>query len=384
MIITKVESSESICLNSNKMEKKNGEIIKPIVIMKAGVFNDYLKTPKALEKSARWWNIPIVIKDATSIQDHPDSVIVTNKTFRVGAVTNAHWDMKGEKIVGDAHIYEDLCPDWLLTAIENGEVKGVSGTYFCDLIDTKGELDGVKYIKEEQNYAPNNIAIVANPACTPDQGCGLSMNSKKDKVCNCADDEELVLNEDGSPKLDDEGNQMKKKKAIKAADKKDSDVVVSQNSQTEANNMAEIEDMKKQLEAMGIQVNSMTAKMTEQAKTIETVNQELITAKAAVAKYELAAKETGFLAQFPESTRELAKTELMPVFMKDPMELVMNHAKRLGELLVPAPVTNGTVSLGAEHVDLPLKDVVENADEVLAALPKTEDALALMRAHRAA
>ena len=105
MIITKVESSESICLNSNKMEKKNGEIIKPIVIMKAGVFNDYLKTPKALEKSARWWNIPIVIKDATSIQDHPDSVIVTNKTFRVGAVTNAHWDMKGEKIVGDAHIY---------------------------------------------------------------------------------------------------------------------------------------------------------------------------------------------------------------------------------------------------------------------------------------
>ena len=93
-------STPNICLNSLDGVRTNGEIRRPISIMMAGVFNDYLKTPEALKNSARWWNVPIVIYSQDSDKDHPESVIVTNSTVKVGLIQNAVWDEASQKIAG--------------------------------------------------------------------------------------------------------------------------------------------------------------------------------------------------------------------------------------------------------------------------------------------
>lgn len=373
------------------------EIIRPIVIMKTGVFNGYRKTVKALLNSVKWWEgIPIVIdKDAT---DHPTTVIATNNTQKVGQIINPRWDITREAIIADAHIYPESCPEWLLQPIMNGEELGVSGTYFADLVPKKGELDGKKYTHEEQNYTPNNVAIVKFPACKLPE-CGLNVNSDqgvetmaKSKTCkncgkpieDCTDDEPVTDTDDSEDKIegpegDDsdiedktEGDEPKGKKGkakenkkIKTSNKKDSNVIVKD---SEGDNMVTIEELTKQ-------VADITAITNSQKTEIETL-------KAENEKFKAVEKENGFLAQFPADSRAAAKTELWPAFQKDPASLIMNSttAKRLGELLVP--INTLDKSVGAAMVDLPLGGAVTNADknDVLSLMPSLEDSRKLLQA----
>ena len=337
----------NICMNADHTTVGN-EIIVPIVIMKTGVFNSYLKTPEDLEQSTKWWEgIPLVIENKDSADHHPDTVIVTNKTVRIGQVRDVSWNEQDEKLVAKAHIDTELCPDWLLKDIESGSVKGVSGTYFTDLWKNDGSLGGKKYTHVEKNYVPNNISIVKDPACSPEDGCGLNMNEKKDPICN---ESEYELDENCNPKLNEAGEKiLKEVKAI----------------QNEGDNMADenvITDMQKKLDEMGIQMNELK-------ETIKLKDDEIKVKDEQLMSFENARKETEFLAQFPEMNREAAKAELLPVFMENPGELVMNHAKRLGELLVE-PGTVIDKSVGTEHVDLDLGDVETNEDkEIEEALP---------------
>lgn len=348
------------------------EYIVPLIIMKTGVFNEYLKEAKPLSNSTKWWEgVSIVIKDPESIDDHPDTVIVTNKTTRVGQVRSPRWDVTHERIVAEAHIDMQLCPDWLKDSIMNGDIKGVSGTYFCDLLKETGELDGEKYTHKETNYVPNNVAIVKYPACKPpDCGLNLEINSQKGdrmtetvkKMCkNCGKpiedcDDEPLTDEQNPEDKKKEGEEPKpedkKKKKEKVKEPADSNVIVKQ---SEGEKMAEItiEDLKKQLAEKDLVINSQ---------------------KEEIGKFKTAEKEAAFLGQFPEESKAAAKAELMPIFMKDPGDLVMNHAKRLGELLSPAGLLDKSV--GSEHVDLPLKSVVENA-EVKDEVDKALDAVSL-------
>ena len=382
-------STPNICLNSLDGVRTNGEIRRPISIMMAGVFNDYLKTPEALKNSARWWNVPIVIYSQDSDKDHPESVIVTNNTVKVGLIQNAVWDEASQKIKGDAVIYEELCPDWLLTQISTNQVKGVSGTYFCDLSNEQGEVNGKPYVKRESNYAPNNVAIVQHPACTPEQGCGLNVNSQakaieEPKTCATTDESEIE---------DKNGNKCKAsemKEGLCPVDieiEEINDVPITNNTKGEIE-MAEvkIEDIQADLEKANLEINSMKetavakeAVLAEKDAKILAVEAELNAAKTIITGYETAKKEAAFIAQFPEASREAAKTELLALFMEDPKALVMNHAKRLGELLVPAGVP--AVSVGAEHVSLDLVETPqENEDDaVLGMLPSNEDAIKMMR-----
>ena len=375
------------------------EIIRPIVIMKTGVFNGYLKTVKALLNSVKWWEgIPIVInKDAT---DHPTTVIVTNNTQKVGQIINPRWDITRESIIADAHIYPESCPEWLLQPIMNGEELGVSGTYFADLVPKKGELDGKKYTHEEQNYTPNNVAIVKFPACKLPE-CGLNVNSDqgvetmaKSKTCkscgkpieDCTDDEPITDADGANPddskdepegndstkddnKTDDDPKGKKgkadKNKKIKVNDKKDSNVIVKD---SEGDNMVTLEELQKQL----TDITAITNTQKEEIKTLKEEND----------RFKAVEKENGFLAQFPADSRAAAKLELWPAFQKDPASLIMNSAtaKRLGELLVP--INTLDKSVGAAMVDLPLKDAVMNADkdDVLSQMPSLEDSRKLLHA----
>lgn len=363
-----VKTFDGICLNSQSFTENDNVIVKPVVLMKSGVFNDYLKIPMELEKSAKWWNVPIVIQSRFSAKDHPNTVIVTNKTVRVGQVRNVQWDIANERLIGEAHFYKELCPDWLLKDIMENKVKGVSGTYFADLKPKSGEYDGKKYSHIEMNYVPNNLAIVENPACSINDGCGINMNSEKDMAKKTqdeklADDEEYVLNEKGEPELDENGKPKKKKKDEKPKEEesKDSDVIVKN---SKGDNMAEIDDMKKQLEDMGVQMNALKEESTKKDAVIADLQKQ-------IEVFENAKKEEAFLSQFPPESREAARTELLGVFMKDPRELVMNHAKRLGELLIPAGVER---SVGTEHVE-----PIENADEVDKMLPDVKRVRDLIR-----
>ena len=335
------------------------EIVVPIIVMKTGVFNEYLKEANALSQSTKWWNgVSIVIQSEDKADEHPDTIIVTNKTVRVGQVLHPKWDVTHERIVAEAHIDTRLCPNWLKTSIMNGDIKGISGTYFCDLEPKKGEIDDKKYTHIEKNYVPNNVAIVKTPACKPpDCGLNLEINAQKGdkmadkvkKLCkncgkpieDCTDEGGPVTDEDledvaeGDEK-DIKANKNKKKETVK--DPHDSNVIVKQGEGEKMANIT-IEELQKQLADMAVVVNSQ---------------------KEELAKYKTSEKETAFLAQFPEESRAAAKAELLPVFMQDPAGLVMNSAKRLGELLAPASLLDKSV--GAEHVDLPLGGVVENAE----------------------
>lgn len=373
------------------------EFIIPIAIMKAGVYNDYLKTPLALENSVKWWEgIPITIESLKAIGDHPKTVIVTNKTARVGQVRNPRWEAISERIIGDAHIDKALCPDWLQQMIVmNGEIKGVSGTYFCDLLPGKGELDGKTYTHEEKNYVPNNITIVLDPACKPEDGCGLNVNSQKGsddmakskakKMCETCgqpiqdcndgkpeendeftDEDQPLTDEEKDAKLKEEEAAKKKNKSgkkITAKDGTDSNVIIKDGGSTVKNtkgdgNMAEvtIEELQKKITEMGVQMNTMKTEMEKRDADIKARD-------ATIATYEVAKKEAAFLGQFPKESQETAKVELMPIFMKDPSDLVMNHAKRLGELLTPTAQLDKSV--GAEHVDLKVNLETNTQDDIV-------------------
>ena len=322
-----------ICMNSDhKME--NNEIIIPISIMKTGVFNGYLKTPEDLKTSTKWWEgLPIVIKNSNDISGHPETVIVTTKTHRVGQVRDVTWDAEKERLVANAHIDIELCPKWLLDDLEIGKIKGVSGTYFTDLVKIEGEKGGKKYTAIETNYAPNNIAIVNNPACTPLEGCGLNVNEKI----------ENGNNQNGVDKMTDE--------------------VIDTKTM----------ELEKKLVDMEIQMNSLKQTITEK----ETL----------IAGYEKAKKESEFLAQFPVENQKAARDELLPLFMEDPAKMLVTNSKRLGELLVP-PVTNAShthviteESKGSEHVDLEFPEMNEEK-EIEDMVPSAEAVLEMVRGRR--
>jgi hypothetical protein len=297
-------------------------------IMRTGVFNGYLKTPEDLEASTKWWEgLPIVIKNSDDISGHPDSVIVTTKTHRVGQVRNVTWDAEKERLVANAHIDIELCPKWLLDDLESGKIKGVSGTYFTDLVKNTGEKGGKKYTAIETNYVPNNVAIVSNPACSPLEGCGLNVNEKNEEV-----------------------------------DKMTTEVIST-----------EMQEMEKKIVDMEIQMNSLKQTITEKDTLI--------------AGYEKAKKESEFLAQFPVENQKAARDELLPLFMEDPVKMLVTNSKRLGELLVP-PVTNAShthviteESKGSEHVDLEFPEMNEEK-EIEDMVPSAEAVLEMVRGRR--
>ena len=106
--------------------------------------------------------------------------------------------------------------------------------------------------------------------------------------------------------------------------------------------MADETISKKEYDAVVLQLDSEKKKVTE-------LNQELATTKAeilqkneqikgfeeAAKKAEIEAKTSKFLAQFPEVNREKAKTELLPLLLEKPEELVLNAAKMAELMKVP-------------------------------------------------
>ena len=314
----------------------NNEVIRPVTVMKYGVYNGALKDVDALRASVRFWEGKEIILDTNDENefDHPKMGIVTNLKQVVGQVKNVHWDETQSRIRADAHFYQDRCPEWLYNRVSEGNSLGVSGAFFCDKMPEKGIFEGIEYDRIETNYLPNNLAIVSRPACKlPD--CGINTNSISEG--NTTGDLEMTENVVNDSVKSEAFNininipEINKQSIIKSEGFDGGDKMVSE------------EDFKK----LEVEVNSLKEVAGEKDKTIvsleaikvslESENKEL---KGKLHEIEVARMSEQFLGQFPEVNRERAKTELLPIFLERPAEVVLNaEFKKL--LMVESPVAQG-------------------------------------------
>lgn len=316
------------------------DVLKPITIMKSGVFNGAKKDVDALRASTRLWDGKDILLyvNAEGIYDHPPEGISTKPEYIVGKIENPFWEEDRQRIRAVAHFYADKAPPWIIEKIENNEPLGVSGAFFCEKVPERGTLDGVEFSFIERKYVPNNAAIVSNPACEL-PFCGINTNGEDKLVENDTSNKVEVPTVDGTRSVPLENLtinvNMPKLEEVKMSEEDTKKLAL----EAELNTQKQIVVEKDQLIA------------TKDAEILK-ITTELNTLKEEKVKIETQAKTDKFLSQFPEVNREKAKTELLPVFLENPAELVLNAAKMqslmfvdgkpAGEAkeFVPVPETN--------------------------------------------
>jgi hypothetical protein len=304
------ESGSEICQTCPATESED-EIIVPITVMKAGVYNSSLRTAKVVSKSTQLWEgVPIILEKVNGTAEHPVEGIVTSLQQVVGQLRDVYWDDSNGRIRGNGHFSEALgaSPE-LIYSLVSGERPGVSGAYFRDGTDSSGEFEGVVYNKIVENILPNNLAIVDNPAC---KDCRINMDSN---VVDTTIDVDNINRDSRSESRLEELNMVEETKLVIDELK------------------IQVESAKKLTSEKDMEITALKAKIAEMGVEAAASTIKLVDAEKKLAEIALESKKVAFLAQFPAEKKEVAAKELLEPFMADAAGFLLQHGGRYAELL---------------------------------------------------
>lgn len=166
-----ITDSLPLKIELDELVEKDGHIEVPVIVQREMVY-DYGNTkafkPKAeIEKAAQYADsIPIT-------RGHPESGIVTDQSEILGFFKSPV--MEDTELAGILQITDKS----LIADVKAGNLKEVSGGFFCDLNrDMTGEYDGTKYDATQTNIVMNHVAVVKDGRCSLEDGCGIQLDEQ--------------------------------------------------------------------------------------------------------------------------------------------------------------------------------------------------------------
>ena len=186
----------------SRMFQGHKQLIVPVVMMVEGVHNGshgpLLHLAEDLGMFPGAWNgIPITVSHPISegvnisANENPE----TAEKVTVGRVFNTHMD--GKKLKAEAYIDEQKLSQVspvALAYIKQDRPLDVSIGVFTEEEQTAGEYNGEVYSAIARHHRPDHLALLPGEqgACSWADGCGVRVNSEKDKTTNKIETNEKV------------------------------------------------------------------------------------------------------------------------------------------------------------------------------------------------
>jgi hypothetical protein len=208
--------------------------------------------------------------------NHPQDGIITEQDQIKGWTTPVQYDEKNKRISCDVEI-EDAA---LVKDIRDNRKTDVSIGFFCDLDETPGEFNGVKYDAVQRNIVLNHLAAGIDNGRCPGGTCGIGQDAVKD--CENCPEKETCPKSDVKPPATD--SQIEPTPNTPAMDKLGEDASVEMHEkllkeQVDAvkalgNKIAEGASTMKadELSALANQLSSMTYEIQNTARVVQTKN----------------------------------------------------------------------------------------------------------------
>ena len=183
----KVTANELIHMMSKLIRKDmfdgDEHWVVPTVLIKSGVWSGskgpVLYTNEELSKFVEAWNgRPVPVYHPVSSANDPETL----ERMEVGRLFNVEFvdgKLKGEVWLNVRKLKDKALQVYNLLA-ENKHID-VSTSFFNDLDEEEGELDGKKYIGVVKNIRPDHLAILPHEkgACSWDDGAGMPRNNQR-------------------------------------------------------------------------------------------------------------------------------------------------------------------------------------------------------------
>lgn len=195
---------EELELESNWREVEN-YLTADVSFMSETVTKEKLKPWEEIEASMDLWEGSYVTLD------HPDNLILEDVNDVIGRLVNVEKNEEDRRLEGEIRIYKNLPShaskydeeEWSeIVEVARSRDK-ISQGYYYDPEFESGTYDGenggpLEYEAIRRDILPNHTALVENPACSPEQGCGIDLEVEEVTI------EEIMSNHSPRPVEDEE------------------------------------------------------------------------------------------------------------------------------------------------------------------------------------